>query len=843
MSNIDRLISDWQNTAISSNLVFTHKLPPEKANWVDFPHEIHPWLLSSLQSIGISSLYSHQKLAWDNINAGLNVVIATGTASGKTLCYTMPIFNDLLNNNHITALHLFPTKALTGDQKSKINQINSMVLALSHKSMPDICPAIYDGDTPQRDRLSIRNKANLILTNPDMLHIGILPHHTLWERILSHLKYIVIDEIHIYRGVFGSHLANVLRRLKRLTNFYGSKPQYIMTSATIANPVELAEKLVEERVELIDQDGSPYGERRFIFYNPPIINQELSLRSGIVNEGVKLAGDLLSHQVQSIFFARSRKTVEITLKYLQNAYQNDTELMKGYRSGYLPTERRFIENGLRNGNLRTVVSTNALELGIDMGSVDAVVLMGYPGSISAFRQQSGRAGRKQEASLSLLLASSTPLDQFIVNHPDFVIGANPENALINPNNPLILLAHLKCAAFELPFSKGDSFGALKWEEINSYLDFLLLSREVINRNDRFLWMADAYPANQISLRSASATPVLLQYEEQNKKRTIGEVDFESSIWMVHPGAIYLHQGDTYLVHHLDLENHYAELSMINADYYTEPKKNIEIQKIKEIQHEEFSNYQKYLGEILVSTSVVGFQKIRLFTQEVLGIEPLDLPPTELRTIAYWLVLSPKIVDTLRSENLWKNDPIDYGSGWRDIRRIVRERDHFTCQLCGHHEQEMEFHVHHKAPFRTFQDHKMANQLDNLITLCPICHQRVETNIRMRSGLSGLCYLMAHLAPLILMCDSQDLGAYSDPQAKMAEMQPAVVLFDQFPGGIGLSESLYRQESILLKNSFEHVSTCACQEGCPSCVGPAGENGIGGKKETEAILAKLLEGHK
>jgi DEAD/DEAH box helicase domain-containing protein len=842
MSNINRLIAKLHTSEYSQKITKWVTAPLIDAEMVPFPDDLHKALQDALIDSGITHLFSHQKEAYRLINEGKNVIISTGTASGKTHCYNLSVINKILENSETNALYIFPTKALTYDQLKKIHELNSKLRFDSGKNnlTSPVVPAIYDGDTSVNVRNQIRNRANIVLTNPDMLHVGILPHHTIWEHIFRNLKYVIIDEIHIYRGVFGSHLANIIRRLKRVTSFYGTDPQFIMTSATIANAKEFAEKLIEDSVSLIDMDGSSYGKRNTILYNPPIVNPDLGLRNGIISESVMIAGDLLTNHIQTIFFARSRKTVEITLKNLQAQYEQNAETMHGYRSGYLAKERRQIENGLKDGSIRAVVSTNALELGIDMGSMDAIVMMGYPGSIAAFRQQSGRAGRMKGESIAFLIASSTPLDQFIIKHPEYLLEGSPENALINPNNPVILLAHLKCSLFELPLVEGDNFGSLTWAEIKQYLQFLVNTKEAFMRSNRFLWMKDSYPANQISLRSASSQPILLVVKDQGNSKTIGEVDWESAHWMVHPGAIYLHEGVSYLVNKLNFIDHVAVLSITDVDYITEHKNEIEIQKINELKSKNKHKYQKYLGEILVTSRVTGFQKIQLGSREVLGIEPLDLPSTELRTIAYWLSLSMELVNELRKNNLWKNDQNNYGSNWNDIRVSVRKRDRYICQICGMEESDQEHHVHHKIPFRAFNDLQKANQLDNLITLCPNCHHRAEQAVRIRSGLAGLGYVISHLAPMILMCDEKDLGAFSDPKAKFADMQPSVIIYDQFPGGIGLSESLFDHDTDLILNAKELIEQCPCTDGCPSCVGPAGENGVGGKEPTLAILRLLQQ---
>jgi DEAD/DEAH box helicase domain-containing protein len=532
LNDIKSLLDFWkQDSDTNPNISAWRTTPSRPSQTHPLPDDLPVSLREALSSRGIDSLYSHQHSAWTQSRAGKNIILSTGTASGKTLSYNLPVLATLLNNKEARALYLFPTKALTQDQLSSLSNFN-------------ISSAIYDGDTPQSQRSTIRKNANIVLSNPDMLHTGILPHHANWNEFLTNLKFIVIDEAHTYRGVFGSHVANVIRRLKRVANFYGAKPQFILASATIGNPQELAEKLIEEPVELIDNDGSSRGERHFIIYNPPITNPELGLRKSSLLESVRLATDLLTHDIQSVVFARTRRSVEIILKYLQESREQRTEnSIRGYRSGYLPTQRREIEQGLRDGSVKTVVATNALELGIDIGGLGAAILVGYPGTIASARQQSGRAGRGDDPAVSILVASASPLDQFLAHHPEYFFGRSPEMALVNPNHLLILLEHLRCAIFELPFQKGDHFGSISDELLDEYLNFLVSNQESHFSNEKYYWMKDQYPAANISLRSASPQSIVLQSADSDGKPiTIGTVDGESASWMIHPGAVYMHEA-------------------------------------------------------------------------------------------------------------------------------------------------------------------------------------------------------------------------------------------------------------------------------------------------------------
>jgi DEAD/DEAH box helicase domain-containing protein len=828
--------------------------PPREAITHPFPTDVPAPLREALSIRGIVSLYSHQFSAWTHSRAGKNIILATSTASGKTLAYNLPVLAAMLQNPEARALYLFPTKALAQDQLSVLSEQMSALRPLVSDHL-SLTTGIYDGDTPQSQRSSIRKNARIVLSNPDMLHTGILPHHSNWSDIFSNLKFIVIDEAHTYRGVFGSHVANVIRRLKRVADFYGARPQFILASATIGNPKELAERLIEEPVELIDNDGSSRGERHFIIYNPPVTDPALGLRKSSLLESVRLANDLLTRNIQSVVFARTRRSVEIILTYLQGQMgelksKKDDSLLpsssiRGYRSGYLPHQRREIEQGLRDGSVRTVVATNALELGIDIGGLGAAILVGYPGTIASARQQSGRAGRGDAPAVSVLVASPNPIDQFLAHHPEYFFGSSPEMALVNPNHLLILLEHLRCAMFELPFQKGDGFGSISDELLDEYLNFLVENQDAHFSNDKYYWMKDQYPAANISLRSASPQSVVLQsIAEDGRPLTIGIVDGESAAWMVHPGAIYMHEAQQYFVQELSFENNVAQLIPVGLDYYTEAQKNSEIAVLNELAQDIVPGGMKAYGEIQVTTQVVGFRKIRWFTYENLGQEPLDMPPSELQTTGYWLSLSEDVVSHLRDAGVWTNDPNNYGSEWPKIRLAARKRDQFKCQVCGAVESSREHDVHHKTPFRAFIrdgviDREQANRLENLTTLCPSCHRKVEQNVRIRSGLAGLGFVLGNLAPLFLMCDPRDIGVLSDPAWSAVDGKPSVVLYDLVPAGIGFSQRLFEIHDELIQRAFELVGQCECEHGCPSCVGPGGENGYGGKAETLAILKRLV----
>ncbi|HEX6268783.1 MAG TPA: DEAD/DEAH box helicase, partial [Anaerolineales bacterium] len=749
------LLDFWRRDPDTApNLAAWRRLPLRPAQTHPFPDDLPDPVERTLIASGIHTLYSHQLEAWTHAGARENIVLATGTASGKTLAYNLPVLASLLQDSSARALYLFPTKALAQDQLANLQSLIA--------TYPFLSASIYDGDTPQKDRSAIRRNARIVLSNPDMLHTGILPHHTNWSDFFTNLRFVVIDEMHTYRGVFGSHVANVIRRLKRVANFYGANPQFILASATIGNPQELAERLIEKPVHLIDNDGSARGPRHFIIYNPPITDESLGLRKSSLLEGVRLAQDLLNQDVQSVVFARSRRSVEIILRYLQEnqfpvsnlklSIADYPSFIRGYRSGYLPGQRREIEKGLRDGTVKTVVATNALELGIDIGGLGAAILVGYPGTVASARQQAGRAGRGLESAAAVMVASASPLDQFLAHHPEYFFERSPEQALINPDHLLILLEHLRCALFELPFQKGEGFGELSGETIDEYLHFLLSNNEAHMSQDKYFWMADSYPAANISLRSASPQGVVLQTTLDDRPLTIGTVDGESALWMVHPGAVYLHEAQSFFVDELNLEEYIARLHPVESDYYTEPLRSTEVTVLSTNAHSAVPGADKAWGELQVTTQVTGFRKRRWYTHENLGEEPLDLPPTDLMTTGYWVSLSEGAISRLREAGAWTNDPNDYGPGWPQIRDRVRARDKYTCQVCGTVETTRQHDVHHKTPFRAFQaldgspDPSQANRLENLTTLCPACHRRAEQNVHMRSGLSGLAYVLGNLAP-------------------------------------------------------------------------------------------------
>src|SRR6202050_4782751 len=628
-------------------LTAVRHIPAREAPVRAMPAWVRPELAAAYHAKGIEKLYTHQAAAAELAHAGENFVVVTPTASGKTLCYNLPVLNAVLGNADTRALYLFPTKALAQDQLAELHDLAKRL---------DDCFGVftYDGDTPSDARRAIRERGHVILTNPDMLHTGILPHHTKWTRVFENLRYIVLDELHTYRGVFGSHLANVLRRLARIAEFYGSKPQFLFFSATIVNPGELATQLIAEPVQVVEENGAPAAEKLFVFYNPPMVNRNLGIRRSYLNETTRVAKELLARQLQTIVFANSRLHTEVLLTYLQQANRpapGESEPVRGYRGGYLPGERREIERGLREGRIRGVVATSALELGIDIGSLDASVMAGYAGSIASTWQRARRAGRRSGTSCAVMVASSAPLDQFIVQHPDYFFGRSPEHAYVQPDNLEILVNHLKCAAFELPVAPTERFGAV---DLPGLCERMSEAGFLHRSGGNWHWVQEAYPADTGSLGSVTSDNFVIiditggtNGEEDGEPEVIGEVDFSSALTTVHPKAIYLHQGQQYHVERLDFEQRKAYVKSVDVDYYTDAIRYTQV-RVLEIAEQEriLGPAARAHGEVLVRSQVVGFKKIKFFTNENVGAGKLELPENEMHTTAFWITLERTLLAEL-----------------------------------------------------------------------------------------------------------------------------------------------------------------------------------------------------
>ncbi|MBP7461420.1 MAG: DEAD/DEAH box helicase [Candidatus Delongbacteria bacterium] len=619
---LDALRSDPHAQA---NIIHWQTLSANSGHYTPFPPALKPEMKSALGHKGIHQLYSHQAEAFERIQAGQHVVIVTPTASGKTLCYNLPVLNAILERTSVKALYLFPTKALAQDQ---LNELYELIKLLEQP----IRTYTFDGDTPSSARQAVRIAGDIVITNPDMLHTGILPHHTIWFRFFECLQYVVIDELHIYRGIFGSQTANVIRRLKRIAAFYGRRLQFICCSATIGNPAELASRLIGEPVELIDRNGAPRGEKHIVFYNPPVVNRELGIRRSSLKETVYIGGQLLKNKISTIIFARSRLRVEILLTELKQRLGPIADQVRGYRGGYLPLQRRQIEEGLRDGSVTGVVSTNALELGVDIGQLDAAILTGFPGSISSLWQQSGRAGRGQKPALTLLVATSSPIDQYLMQHPEYAFQQSPEHAVINPDNLLVLTDHLKCALFEIPFQTDEK---LDQREIKDILDYLKENQIAAFSGNKYYWSSSVYPAQTVNLRCASPENVTICDMSRNGK-IIGETDFFSAPVLLHDEAVYIHQSETYQVKHLDWEKKRAFVFPVISDYYTDAQEKVDIKVLTQDESRSYPRYQVNYGELAITRLAVMFKKIKFSTHENVGWGQINLPEIPMPTAGCWL---------------------------------------------------------------------------------------------------------------------------------------------------------------------------------------------------------------
>jgi DEAD/DEAH box helicase domain-containing protein len=745
-----------------------------------FPSSLDPRLAEALRGHGITELYSHQARAWALVEKGQHLVVVTPTASGKTLCYNLPVLQSLLAQPEARVLYLFPTKALAQDQLAELEKLA--------RSLPDLRMFTYDGDTPQDARRAVRARANLVLTNPDMLHSGILPHHTKWAVLFQNLRYVVIDELHAYRGVFGSHVANVVRRLRRLCRHYGSAPQFIMASATIANPRELAERIIGEGVEEVAESGAPRGEKLFLCYNPPVVNPELGIRAPYLSEAARLALRFLKAQIPTIVFAQSRLSTEVLLGAIKQGVADktgDAGIVRGYRGGYLPTRRRAVEQGLRAGEVLGVVSTNALELGVDIGHLDVAVLAGYPGTIASLWQQAGRAGRRAGPSAAVLVATSAPLDQFMVTHPDYLFGTPPEHARVNPDNPFILVNHLKCAAFELPFEGQGRFGDVDGRR---YLAALEDEGLLHQAGGRWHWASETYPADHISLRTVTSDNFLVidttaRDNRQTKRRQIiAEVDWGSAFATIYPKAIYLVESEPYEVQELHFredEEKVAYVKRVTVDYFTDAISAKGVWILRRLADREHPAYVAEQGEVLVAEKVVGFKKIKMGTLENVGSGEVELPQQEMQTTSAWLTVPEEILGRVSSS---REELID---GLRAVTYLL----------------------HHLAP---------------IFLLCDI---------------RDLGSWLGDTTPA-------ETGAVATRESAKRRLMnaerfnPTIYLYDSHAGGIGLSERVFDVLPLLLQRGLETLASCACRWGCPSCVGPVNEVGRRAKATAAALLREL-----
>jgi len=782
--SIDEIVESWKRSrAISSCITDLRIFKKREGEYRPFPKGLHPVLRDALKEEGIEHLYSHQAEAIEAVQEGKDVVVVTPTASGKTLCYNLPVLNSKLAEPFTKAFYLFPTKALSQDQMAELQN-------LIQRIGKPVTTFTYDGDTPQDARQAIRTKGDIVITNPDMLHTGILPHHTKWMSFLQNLKFVVIDELHSYRGVFGSHMTNVLRRVDRICRFYGSRPQFICCSATIANPKELAEKLLEREVFLIEQSGAPSSEKVFVFYNPPIVNKELGIRANHIKAARLLASPFIKERSQTILFATSRLQVEVLTRYLKDRFEKnigEKEVIRGYRGGYLPKVRREIEKGLREKKVRAVVSTNALELGIDIGDLDVCLIAGYPGTIASTYQQAGRVGRRSKRSLVVLIARSQPLDQFIIENPDYFFSKSPEHGLINPDNLLILLSHIQCAAFELPFRDGEHFGR---EDLGELLRYLEEKGTLHHVGEHWHWTQDAYPAERVSLRSISEENFVVIDTTKRKEEVIAEVDFTSAHTTLYEGAVYLCESEPYSVERLDYPNHRAYVKKSSGDYYTDAIDYTDVSILEGFERKQGEGIVFEHGEVKVATRMVGYKKIKFYTLENLGYGKIELPDLQFHTTSYWVTFVRGLVERLPYHRLEVIDGV-LGLGYA---------------------------LHSVAAL-----HLMCDPHD--LNRC-VGDRGAKWFLRLSRDSKGI--YSSFNAPEEIPLEKMDL------------FEPTLFLYDNYPGGIGFSHQLFDDTQVLLEKTLRLISRCECLHGCPSCAGPTKEVGEKSKEVALALLREILK---
>ncbi len=761
-------------------------IPEKTGQYLPYPAALDHRLQQALRSRGIDRLYTHQAESWECVQAGKHTVVVTPTASGKTVCYNLPVLQAALQRK-AKALYMFPTKALAQDQVAELMELNQA-------GELGVRAFTFDGDTPGDARKAVRSKGDIVVTNPDMLHQGILHHHTKWAQFFETLEYVVIDEMHTYRGVFGSHTANVMRRLRRICRFYGSDPLFILCSATIANPAELASQLIDDKVQAITESGAPQGAKQLLLWNPPVVNPDLGIRASARSQTTRIAKSAVKRGLKSILFAQSRLMVEVLTKYLKDSFDKDPRRparIAAYRGGYLPTERRAMEKRLREGSIDCVISTSALELGVDIGALDVCVLNGYPGTIAGTWQRLGRAGRRQRTALGVLVASSLPLDQYIIRNPEFFLGASPEEARIDPDQLLILLDHIRCAAFELPFKQGESFGNEKLTEMLAYLE----ENGVLHREgEQWHWMADSYPANSVSLRSVAEGNFVVIDTTGGDQTVIAEVDYSSAPMTIYEGAIYMIQSSPYQVEKLDWEGRKAFVTKTRADYYTDAIDYTKLKILDSFTEERRKQSIVAHGEVHLVRRIAGYKKIRYYTHENVGFGNIDLPDQEMHTTSVWWKIAPHILD-----------------------------------------------------------------------------EQFPTRQQALDGFLGASYAMHHVAAMQMLSEPQDIGrAVGDGNARwfatvgsngrgtlrdkegqpvdpfsLQQFTPTLFLYDNYPGGIGISEPLFAKRQAVVEHAHRLVTACECEHGCPSCIGPIlASDEIRGHspKQTALTVLQLLSSH-
>lgn len=773
---VDAVLEQWRrDDAVRRDLALDRTLDPTAPDVLPLPDDLPEPVRDGLRARGVTSLYRHQRDALDLARAGRHLVVATPTASGKSLCFSLPLAERLAREPGARALALLPTKALARDQEHSLS-------ALFTASKLDAVVATYDGDTTSDARRRARDRANVVITNPDMLHAGMLPHHASWSRFFASLRYVIVDELHALTGVFGSHVANVLRRLRRVARFHGGDPVFLCASATLGNPGAHASRMIGAHAVTLDRSGAPVGPRNVLVYNPPVVNPELGVRASYTRSAVRLAADLVRAKVPTLVFGGSRHAVETMLRYLRDRLRPEgvpDEALQAYRGGYLPETRRRIEQGLREGEVRCVIATSALELGIDLGDLDAVVCAGYPGTLAALWQRFGRAGRRGVGSLALLVTSAAPVDQYLARDPRWILGAPIEEARVDPNNVELLLQHLRCAAFELPFGAREAYGELSVEATRDALTVLAEEGSLHQSPERWTWVAEGYPAQRVSLRSVSELRVAVV--EKENQRTLAELDHRSALLQLHPRAVYQHEGAPWLVESLDLEGRRALVVPSPHDWFTEATTRTELGVLHEeetapLVGTEGGGPTATVGEVQVTTQVTGFRRVRFHTHEHLGQDRLELPPFVIETDACWITLPA---------------------------------DRFDA-ACARMEAE---------------------------------GGEVSGRARVLDGLRGIGHALRSVASLALMCAPQDLGTSIELVAAADDdpgvVAPTLFLYDAAPGGVGLAERAFERRDVLLSQARALVEDCPCPHGCPACVSPGLDDGAGDRKQAALALLDAL----
>ena len=776
---VDAVLNQWRSDPSVRNTIALHeRIAPREGDAVALPDDLSPALAAALRARGVERLFTHQERAYRAAREGRHTVVATPTASGKSLCYNLPVAQRLALEPGARALYLFPTRALARDQELNLREL------LRAAKLPSAA-VTYDGDTPADARRAARESANVIITNPDMLHAGILPHHANWSRLFASLRYVVIDEMHVYAGVFGAHVANVLRRLRRVARFHGADPVFLCASATVGNPEAHARRLLGLPVEGVTRSGAPAGPRHLVVVNPPLVNADLGIRASYTRTAVRVAADLVRAEVPTLVFGQSRNAVETMLRYLRDQLMPEgfpEESIQAYRGGYLATTRRRIEGDLRAGDVRCVVATSALELGIDVGDLDAVVCAGYPGTLAGMWQRFGRAGRRGAPSLNVLVASSAPIDQYLANEPRYLLGAPIEEARTDPNNVEVLLQHVQCATFELPFRQGDSFGDLGVDTTGDILGYLGDEGVLHQSAGRWSWVSSQYPAQNVSLRSAGRDTTLIV--DAARGETLAEMDSRNATLLLHEHAIYQHEGATWHVDRVDASQRKAWVSATQSDHFTDPITHVDVTVLEETQRGSLYGVGEdacAFGEVSVVTRLVGYKKVRFHTHENLGYGELQAPPIEMQTTAFWFVLPEEVVEELAAT------PDDQGApagrprvldGLRGVAYAIRT---VTCLalMCAHHD--------------------------------------LDTTLGGRTG--------------------EDLPTRDGPVGPGTA--PTVFLYDSSAGGVGLAERAFARREELASRALELVHACGCTDGCPACVLPGIDVGAVGRKHIALAIFKAM----